>query len=74
MTRVIQRLGRALEIARAGQPNEAVPQIFPLEQEEDQEDNDDGRNRQGLEQRSDDVLNDLQRRRIQPVDIDWSRR
>jgi hypothetical protein len=42
---VVQRLGRAPKIARPGEPNEAVSQVLPLQQEEDHKDEDDAGHR-----------------------------
>ena len=55
MAGVVERLGRAPKIARPGEPNEAVSQILPLQQEEDYKDDDDAGRRQRLQQRSGDV-------------------
>ena len=61
---VIQTLGGALQIVRAGEANEPVTNILPLEQEEHHEDDDDAGGCQRLNQRADDGLDDLQCRRI----------
>ena len=54
----------------AREANEAVAQIFPLQEEEDDEDDDDSGGRQRLEQRADDRLQDLERRRVGLMDLD----
>ena len=61
---VAQRLGRPVQIAGADQPDEPVAQVLPLQQHEHDEDDDDARGRQRLDQRSDDGLQQLQRRRV----------
>jgi hypothetical protein len=35
---IVNRCGRALEISRAGKPDQPVPQILPLSEDEDHED------------------------------------
>ena len=54
----------------AREANEAVAQILALQEEEDDEDDDDSGGRQRLEQRADDRLEDLERRRVGLMDLD----
>jgi hypothetical protein len=70
---VVQRLGRAPKIPRPGEPNEAVSQVLPLQQEEDHKDDDDAGRRQRLEQRPSDLQDELERRRIGWADLDGNR-
>ena len=41
--RIVHRHGGAMQVTRAEQPNETVPKIFLLQQNEDCDDEDDGR-------------------------------
>jgi hypothetical protein len=70
---VIEHHGRAPKIARAGEPDEAVAQIFPLQEEEDHKNQDDARRRERLKQRGGDLLGDQERRRTGLVDFDRDR-
>ena len=57
--RIVQRHGRAPEIAGPGEPDKPVAQIFPLKQKEDDENDDDASRRQGLKQRGGDFVDQL---------------
>ena len=66
---VVEGLRALLEVARAGELDEAVAQVLPLEQHEDHEDDDKAGGGERSEQRADDGLNDLKRlglRRLEP--------
>ena len=58
---ILQRLGGAVQVAGADQPDEAVAQILPLHQHEDHHHDDDAAGRQWLDQRPDDGLQHLER-------------
>jgi hypothetical protein len=51
---------RALEIARAGEPDQPVPQILPLSEDEDHKDDDNPGGHKRMEQRRDDGCQRLQ--------------
>src|SRR4029077_7794712 len=70
---VVQRQGRAPKIPRTGEPNEAVSQVLPLQQEENHEDDDDAGRRQRLEQRRGELQDQLERRRVGLADLDGNR-
>ena len=48
---IVQRRRRALQVMRACQPDQPVPQVFPLQQNEDHENDDDERRRERVDQR-----------------------
>ena len=70
---IVQGLGRLLQVMGAREANEAVAQVFPLQEEEDDEDDDDSGGRQRLKQRADDRLEDLERRQVGLMDLDRNR-
>ena len=70
---VAQGLGRPVQIAGAEQPDETVAQVLPLQQHEHDEDDDDAGGRQRLDQRSDDGLQQLQRRGVGLPDLNRDR-
>ena len=61
---IIKRGGRALQVTRTRQPNEAVPEILTLQQNEDDEDDDDAGRGKWMEQWRDQRGQALQRTRI----------
>ncbi len=58
--RVVERLRRARQIARAGEPDRAVTEIVALQKQEDHEDDDDACGRERADQRAGDGGDDLQ--------------
>lgn len=70
---VIQSHRCAPKISRAGETNEAISQIFPLQQEEDHENQDDSGRRKRLKQGYGELLEEQERRRIGLVYLDWHR-
>ena len=70
---VAQGLGCPVQIAGAEEPDEPVAQVLPLQQHEHDEDDDDAGGRQRLDQRSDDGLQQLQRRGVGLPDLNRDR-
>ena len=70
---VAQGLGCPVQIAGAEEPDETVAQVLPLQQHEHDEDDDDAGGRQRLDQRSDDGLQQLQRRGVGLPDLNRDR-
>ena len=70
---IIERYGCAPKISRAGEPDKAVSQIFPLQQEEDHENHDDAGRREWLKQGCRDLLEEQERRRMGLADLDRHR-
>src|SRR5271163_4523867 len=70
---IIQRYGCAPKIARPGEPNKPVAQIFALEQKEDDENNYNASRCQGLEQCGRNSVDELQWRRGGLADLNRNR-
>ena len=73
MTGIVERFSGSPQIVGTREPDEAVPQIFPLKQKEDQKNHHDGGGCQRLEKRPEHPLGNLHRRQVRLMDFGGSR-
>jgi hypothetical protein len=71
---IVERGGRALEIVCSGQADQPVPEVFPLDEDEDHEDDDDAGGRKWVDQGRQNRAQVLERAGIRLSDLDRDRR